>query len=257
MKKIIFITIIALIPYYISGQINSYQSGEKVEYLIHYGVINGGIATLEVKSDTLNGKEVLHSVMMAKTTGISDAIFKVLDIYESFIDPETELPVRAIRNIREGRYRKYNDVLFDHKSRSDSAIVNSDLTGIHIVPKGIHDIISSFYWLRNRILPQMDKMQKGQLITIMTWFTDELYPIKLRYMGIDEVRTKAGKIKCYKFNPVTEKGRLFETDQDVTFWLSVDKNYLPVKIRFDIFVGSFTVEMVKYEGLVGPLGEVN
>ena len=72
-------------------------------------------------------------------------------------------------------------------------------------------------------------------------------------MGIEEVKTKAGRIRCHKFNPITEKGRLFKTEQDVTFWFSDDKNYLPVKIRFDIFVGSFMVDMIDYEGLKYPL----
>jgi hypothetical protein len=52
---------------------------------------------------------------------------------------------------------------------------------------------------------------------------------------------------------VTEKGRLFKTEEDVSFWFSADKNYLPVRIRFDIFVGAFTVEIVSYEGLAYPL----
>jgi len=91
------------------------------------------------------------------------------------------------------------------------------------------------------------------MLTIMTWFTDELYPIRLKYIGIEEVKTKAGKIKCLKFNPVTETGRLFKTEEDVSFWFSADKNYLPVKIRFDIFVGGFTVELTNYEGLIYPL----
>jgi hypothetical protein len=96
-------------------------------------------------------------------------------------------------------------------------------------------------------------LKKGELITITTWFTDELYPIRLRYIGTDEVKTKLGKIKCYKFNPVTETGRLFKTEEDVSFWFSTDKNFLPVKIRFDIFVGAFEVEIVSNEGLVYPL----
>jgi hypothetical protein len=91
------------------------------------------------------------------------------------------------------------------------------------------------------------------MITIMTWFTDEYYPIRLRYLGIDEIRTRVGKIKCLKFNPVTEKGRLFKTEDDVSFWFSADKNYLPVKVRFDIFVGSFSAEITHYEGLKYPL----
>jgi hypothetical protein len=250
----IIITISILTSSSLMGQ--NYRVGEKVDYIIHYGVLNGGVATLELKSDTFNGKEVWHSTMLAKTTGMADAIFRVLDIYESFIDPKTELPVKSIRNVREGRYRKYNEVLFDHKTRSDSAILNSDLTGIHIAPKGVHDILSCFYWLRNHILPAMDNAKKGDIITIMTWFTDELYPIRLKYLGTDEVKTKVGKINCYKFNPITEKGRLFKTEEDISFWFSADKNFLPVRIRFDIFVGGFTVEMIKYEGLINPLGFV-
>jgi len=241
-----------LLSSFARGQVVSYQVDEKVDYLIHYGVINGGIATLELKADTFNGMTVWHSKMIAKTTGMADAVFKVLDIYESYIDPETELPVKSIRNIREGHYRKYNVVLFDHKTRSDSSILNSDLTGIHIAPPKIHDILSCFYWFRNHTLPNINLIEKGEIITIMTWFTDELYPIRMKYIGTEEIKTRAGKIKCLRFNPVTETGRLFKTEEDVSFWFSADKNFLPVKIRFDIFVGAFTVEMVSYQGLVSP-----
>lgn len=241
-----------LLPSLTRGQIVSYQVGEKVDYIVHYGVINGGIATLELRKDTFNGKEVWHSALVAKTTGMADAVFKVHDIYESFIDPKTELPVKSVRNIREGRYRKYNEVLFDHKTRADSAILNSDLTGIHITPQGIHDILSCFYWFRNRIFPDSSKLIVGEMITILTWFTDELYPIRMKYIGAEDVKTRAGKIKCLKFNPVTETGRLFKTEEEVSFWFSADKNFLPVKIRFNIFVGAFTIEMISYQGLVSP-----
>jgi hypothetical protein len=91
------------------------------------------------------------------------------------------------------------------------------------------------------------------MVTVNTWFCDELYPIRLKFVGMDDVKTRVGKIRCYKFNPVTETGRLFKSDEDVSFWFSADKNFLPVKIRFDIFVGAFSCEIVNYEGLVYPL----
>ena len=97
-------------------------------------------------------------------------------------------------------------------------------------------------------------LKKGDMITIMTWFTDELYPIRLRFVGIEDIKTKGGKLSCYKFNPVTEKGRLFKDEDGATFWFSADKNYLPVKMRFDIFVGAFTAELQTVEGLIQPLG---
>ena len=88
-------------------------------------------------------------------------------------------------------------MIFDHNTRADSAILTSDLTGIHIAPKGIHDILSCFYYFRNQLSSRIyANLKKGDMITIMTWFTDELYPIRLKYVGTDEVKTKVGRIKC-------------------------------------------------------------
>src|SRR5450759_5339807 len=170
MRRIYFFTgFVLLISTLMQGQADSYKTGEKVTYTIQIGFITAGTGTLELRSDTFNGREVWHSKLAAKTTGMAEVLYRVLDIYESFIDPITELPVKSIRNIHEGRYRKYNVVLFDHKTRSDSSILNSDLTGIHITYPDIHDILSCFYWFRNHSLPSISGIQKGEIITIMTW----------------------------------------------------------------------------------------
>ena len=255
MKKLFDIILILVLPacFLVSGQHTPYKAGEKISYDVRYGIITGGIATLELSSTIEDGQEALHSYFLAKTTGLADVLFKVRDVYESYINPRTELPFKSIRDISEGRYKRYNVVLFDHNTRKDSVILSSDLTGQHITQKGIHDILSCFYYFRKHYLASNYPFKKGEMITIMTWFTDELYPIKMVYAGTEEVKTRAGKIDCYKFNPVTEVGRLFKTEEDVSFWFSADKNFLPVKIRFDIFVGAFTVDITDYEGLAYPL----
>ncbi len=253
MYRIFLIQLAMVMTLAAQAQQMSYRVGEKLDYSISYGVLQGGVASLQIVSDTYMGKSVWHAKLLGKTTGVADAFFKVNDIYETYIDPATELPLLSVRNISEGRYRKYNEVIFDHKTRKDSAILISDLTGVHITQQGIHDILSCFYYIRNHYLPYYDTLKKGDMITIMTWFTDELYPIKMRFKGVEEIRTKAGRLRCLKFNPVTEVGRLFKTEEDISFWFTADKNFLPVRIRFNIFVGAFTVEMVKYEGLVSPI----
>lgn len=250
---VIAVLIFAASPVFPQNPGSPYKPGEKATYLLHYGMLNGGIVKLEMKDSMLDGKRVWHSAISAQTTGVADAMYKVRDVYESFIDPATELPVKAIRNISEGRYRKYNVVLFDHKTRADSAILLSDLTGTHVTEKGIHDIISCFYWFRKKYMPYAPLFKVGEVFTINTWFTDEFYPIRLRYAGMEEVKTKVGRIMCHKFNPVTEVGRLFKTEEDMSVWFSADKNYLPVLIRFNIFVGSVTVNLTSYEGLAYPL----
>lgn len=242
-----------LILFNLEGQESPYIPGERSSYIIHYGMFSGGIASLKLINDTLSGENVWYSEAMAQTTGFADVLFRIKDIYACYLDPATGLPIKSIRNIHEGHYRKYNEVLFDSKTRSDSTILLSNLSGKHIEPPNLHDIITCFYHFRKNVLPENKNFRKGQLFTIMTWFTDSLYPIRLRYIDTEEVKTRFGKIKCLKFNPVTETGRLFKTEEDMSIWFSADKNYLPVKIRFDIFVGSLTVELTEYEGLANKL----
>jgi hypothetical protein len=86
MKKLLLIIYwILILPSFVYSQSAAYQAGEKVEYIIHYGVVNAGVATLELQKDTFAGKNVLRSVFVAHTTGLADALFKVRDIFESDI----------------------------------------------------------------------------------------------------------------------------------------------------------------------------
>jgi hypothetical protein len=237
----------------ISAQQQPYSPGEKVSYQIKYGLVTSGEGELEIKEAYYKGEPVWHAVATGRTTGIADAIYQIRDTYESYIDPETDLPVFSIRNIKEGHYRRYNEVAFDHKSRSDSTLVFSDRSGNHIAPKDLLDIVSCFYWFRKYHLANTDTLIPGQTFTMTTWFADELYPIVLRYKGMETVKLKDGKILCYRFHPVTEVGRVFESEEDMVMWFSADENFIPVKVRFDIFVGAFHVEMTKSEGLKTPL----
>jgi hypothetical protein len=235
------------------AQQQPYMPGEKVSYQIKYGIVGSGQATLEIKEGFYKGRPVWHAVVAGQTTGLADALYKVRDVYESYIDPETDLPVFTIRNISEGRYRKYNEVGFDHTSRSDSTLLFSDLTGRHSGPKGLLDIVSCFYWFRKYYLAAGKELVPGETYKMMTWFADELYPIILRYKGKETIRIKGSRIECYRFHPVTEVGRVFKTEEDMAMWFTADENFLPVKVRFDIFVGSFHVDMTNYEGLRAPL----
>jgi len=224
-----------------------YKPGENFTYLIHYGFINGGKAFININNDLILDKRAYHVKIQAKTTGIADALYKVRDTYESYIDPLTDLPVKAIRNISEGRYKRYNEVLFDHESRTDSSLVYSQTSGLQVVPKNIHDILSGFYYMRKYYIT--DGISIGDIIHIKTYFTDELFPLSICYKGTETIRTKLGKVECYRFDPVTEVGRLFKTENDMSIWFSKDKNFIPVRIRFDIYVGSVKVDLIEFEGI--------
>jgi hypothetical protein len=118
---------------------------------------------------------VYHLVGAAHTIGMTDAVYKIRDKYESFVDINTGLPVKSIRNIREGRYKYYNEVLFDHGP--DSTRIVSKKSGEKFVSANIYDIVSVFYIGRKKYFN--DALVKGQVIEFKTYFADKEFPFSM------------------------------------------------------------------------------
>lgn len=231
-----------------SAQRPVYGHGEELHYVMNYGFITGGRGILSIRDTVLNGKKVQHMSGLAYTVGLADAIYKIRDKYESFVDVETDYPIKSIRNIREGRYRYYNEVLYHHGP--DSTRIVSQKSGEKYVAPNIYDIVTAFYIGRKKYFN--DNLVKGQTVEIMTYFSDEEFPLRIRYQGLETIHTKFGKLECYKFAPVTEVGRSFKTDEDMHIWITRDQNRIPVRVKFNLVVGSFTCDLEQFRGLQNP-----
>lgn len=224
----------------------TFTDGESLKYVMHYGWIDGGYASLKLKEETYEGKDVYHVEAIGATSGITDMVYNVHDVYESYFDRETLLPYKAIRNIKEGKYRSYNEVYYNHEAEK----LESMRSGVHVfpdsLPKQVFDLVSAFYLLRKR---NFEDINEGDLITINTYFSDEFWLLQVRYMGTKVIRTRLGKFECMEFRPVVEPGRVFDTEDDVKVYMSKDKNFIPIRVQMDIIVGSFKGDLVEYSGL--------
>ncbi|MDB4334796.1 DUF3108 domain-containing protein [bacterium] len=233
----------------------AYSSGEKLVYDLHYGFISGGKISLVSERTFINGKKANHLSITGKTVGMVDALYKIRDRYESYVDLKTDLPIKSVRNIREGRYKYYNEVYFHRNDiENDSCLITSKRSGDHRMPLGIHDIVSAFYYARK--FNYNDNLKKNEVIEFTTYFSDEIFPLRIRFKGIETIKTKFGKIECYKFSPVTEVGRAFKTEEDMVIWISRDKNRIPVKATIDLAVGSFSCTLIEFQGLYNPFASV-
>jgi len=231
-------------------QKKSFASGERLKYQIHYGFIRGGEAVLEVRDSTYEGKRVNHLYLNGKTVGIASSLYLVDDTYQSFTDTLTNWPYKSIRDIHENRYKHYSTQTFDHWSRKDSSICNSSISGKVVVVKGCQDILSSFYYLRTQMLDK--KPIIDELFIVDTYFTDEKYPLVIRFKGFEKIDTKFGTVDCMKFMPEVLTGRVFKSKDDMTIWFSNDNNFIPIRIKFDIFIGAVYCDLVGYAGLFYP-----
>lgn len=225
----------------------AFKSGEILTYQFKYGFVSAGIGTLKLTEADYQRKKVFHSVTKIETTGLSDKIYGVKDIYESWFDKETNLPYKHIRNIKEGRYTKYNEVTYDRKGNS----VNSKQSGVHVVPEKILDLSSTIYYIR-RI--DFSKFIEGDSLLLNMYFADEVFPFHFIYNGKETIRTKFGKINCIKISPRVEVGRIFKRPDDVTVWFTDDDNCLPVMVEMDIRIaGKVFLKLIAYQNTANPV----
>jgi hypothetical protein len=249
MKKLFFF--LALTIFVISSvqaQKKSYHDGEWFKFRIHYGWFNASYATLEVKEETLGGKEVHHVIGKGKSTGLLDLFFEVDDTYETFIDKETQLPQKFIRDINEGGHTKNKVIYFDQQSH-EATVKNlkSNEVKAYEIEANVQDMLSVFYFLRNKIDPE--DLNKGDAIYVDLFFDEKNYKFKTVFLGREVLKTKFGKINSLKFRPFVQADRIFKEEESLTFWVSDDDNRIPLKIKADLAVGSLEADLDAFKGL--------
>jgi hypothetical protein len=228
---------------------NAFQVGEKLRYRITYGFVDAGEATLELKSTSKkgsNGRELIHAVGIGKTLGGFNSFYKVEDRYETYLDKKGIFPWFFVRRVDEGGYKINQDYSFKH----DKAKVDNGAGKDFKVPVGVQDMISSFYYARTL---NLQGVKKGKIFQFNCFMDDELYNLKIKYVGDEEIHIRKGKFKCHKFVPVVQTGRYFKSEEDVNFWVTSDKNKIPVLVRAKIPVGVVKMHLVEWSGLKNEL----
>lgn len=255
-KTILFITLVALTLGMTSSSLVSYPTaknvsfkvGEKLRYRVSYGFVDAGEAVLEVKSTAKkgNGRPLYQVTGTGRTLGGFNAFYRVDDLYESYIDQKGVFPWYFKRRVDEGGYKINQDYTFQHHKYK----VQTDEGNSFKIPMGVQDMISSFYYARTL---DFKNMKKGQEFEFKCFMDDELWPLKVKYVGDEEISIRKGKFKCHKFVPVVQTGRYFESEEDVNFWVTADENRIPVLVKAKIPVGSIKMHLVEWENLKAEL----
>lgn len=223
---------------------SSFKSGEKLRYRITYGFMDAGEAVLTVNNTSKKGagRDLYHVKAEGRTLGGFNLFYKVEDTYESYIDKRGAFPWIFKRRVNEGGYKIEQDYTF----KQDKKKVNNGEGKEFTVPVGIQDMISSFYHARTL---DFEKMKVGQVTEFKCFMDDEIYPLKIKYVGTEEIKIRKGTFDCMKFVPVVQEGRYFESEDDVQFWVTNDKNRIPVLVKAKIPVGTVKMHLVEWDNL--------
>lgn len=256
MKKFIsiFIAVIVWLPLTAGDDFcgirnTAFNSGESISFNIFYAVagiyVNAGSATFTTSLEKVNNVPCYHVIGDGKTNSSYDWIFKVRDRYESYFDTVNLQPMKFIRNVDEGGYKKKENVTFNQQT--NTAITND---GVFKVPNCVQDVLSAVYYARNI---DFSKYKVGDKIPFSMFLDNENYDLYIRYLGKETIKTKYGKFNSIKFKPLLVKGTIFEGGEKMTVWVSDDPNHVPIRIESPIVVGSIKIDMMQYKNLRYPL----
>tara|TARA_R110002051_G_scaffold325871_1_gene432724 strand:+ start:12262 stop:13041 length:780 start_codon:yes stop_codon:yes gene_type:complete len=250
MKKIVvFVLTIYSLGAFSQETSTPFKSGEWLKFRIHYGIFNASSATLHVTNDNLNGKSVYKVRGEGKTTGAARIFYKVDDVYESYFDKEDGKPYRFVRKIDEGGYTKDIEINYDYvKKQAELNDKKNNKKQNFTITNKVQDLISAFYYIRKNY--DFEDLVIGEFIKLdMLYDDDGIFQFKLKYLGLDTLKTKYGKVQCLKFRPYVQSGRVFKEEESLSLWVSNDLNKIPIRIKADIAVGSIKADLDGYNGL--------
>lgn len=227
---------------------NSYKAGERLSFRVYYNMsfiwIYAGDATFATRPTELNGRKVLHITGDGRTAKSYEWFYKVRDLYETYIDQESLLPHRFIRNVNEGNISFKHDVSFD---RGQNIATSAGKT--YSVPQCTQDVLSAIYYARSI---DYNQYKPGDRIPFEMFLDDKVYSLYIKYLGKEEIETKKGKFRAIKISPLLIEGTIFSGGEKMTVWVSDDKNHIPLRVDSPITVGSIKVDLVGYENLLHP-----
>jgi hypothetical protein len=223
-----------------------FQPGEKMHFVLKYGAIPAGAATLEVHAmDEMQGVEAYHFVMTARSNSFIDIFFKVRDRIDSYTDAGMNHSLYYKKDQKEGNTRRDIRVDFDWK-KNESTYVNFDNEPkvISQLP-GTFDPLSAFYYLRLYDFAKEETFEHP-----VTDGEKNLMGI-LRVTGRETITVPAGTFETLVLEPDMKNVEgVFSKKQraKIKLWVTNDGSRLLVQMKSKAIVGSFVAELVSVEG---------
>ncbi len=231
-----------------------FKSGEQATYKIYYHWHFVWIESGEVTFSVANCK--YHDIPSYYFEGLGhsyakyDWFYQVRDTFQAYVDTFGFTPLRFARYSNEGSNHVKNDNLFDnlhHKvfcysGDKDRAYKRDSVT----IPACTFDPLSGIYYTR---CLNISGLKINDTLPLTLYLDNKIYHIHIKYMGKEVETTQFGNFRCIKFNVSLISGTIFKPGEEMTVWVTDDKNRLPVYIEAPIIIGSVRVELLSFSNL--------
>lgn len=222
---------------------DAFTYGEVLKYRIHFGIINAATAELKIdnKSVMVKDRPTYHITASGRTNSSFDWMYRVREHFESYMDSQSMAPLKYFKSVRENKYKDVDFVIYDHeKEYLYGKKKNLD------IPRYVQDIVSGAYYARTI---DFTGAYNGKTYPVNIYLDQEVYKLKFKYLGKETIKSDIGKVRCIKLRPQLVVDRVFKDEDDMTIWITDDKNRIPLRVQTDIWVGSLKIDLNEYSGL--------
>jgi len=230
----------------------TFENGEEMTYKLFYNWNFVWLAAGEVTFKVKDVGDQFYISAIGRTYKSYEWFYKVRDSYESYVDKETLLPNKFVRDVREGKYSFYNNVTFNQNHGVAHSVHGKTKENTKEedfpIDNCMHDLLSIIYYARNL---DFNNLKPEQPLPIKIFLDNDIYPLEVKYKGKEQnKRIKgSGRFNTIKFSPEVVEGNVFKKGDEMMIWISDDENKIPLMIETPISVGSVKVVLKSYKGL--------
>jgi hypothetical protein len=211
---------------------------EKLTYRVMLYGVPTGTAVLEAANK--NGEVRIT----ARVT--SNEVFSSVYPVDIFVDTRLMVGNYLLTHIRQHEGSTTGDTGFTLMLREKNAFwvdrLNKRYSNIPLPSEDVMDMISGFYYLRNR------NLEVGKPVLLHLFDSSRYVPTTVEVLRKEHLRLPAFReADTLVVHPILETDGFFHTSGDIFIWLTDDEKKVPVKMEAQIPLGKVTAELVAAE----------
>lgn len=216
----------------------SFNAGERMEYVVSYGIIPAGTMTLEMAGlETYAGQPAYHATFRAQSNRAVSFLYELTSTEESWFDARELYSLRYRRVSTEKGKTRERDYRFDQE-RHLRIEAGGEVKPTS--PRAV-DQLAVLYYLR--ALP----LAPGKSFILRNQADPDNNPLKLRVLKQERIKVPGGTFDTYVLDlDVKTDSGVFKKGGENRVWVTRDDRHVPVRIASKIGLGSFQAELVDY-----------
>lgn len=211
--------------------------GERLEYEVRFGRLKVGNAHMEVVAlEQLRGRTAWHTAFWVQG---GNFLYRVNDVYESWIDAETLSSLKFVQELNEGgkvterRFEIFPErAMFIQTNKRDAKEEESVSNPL--------DDGSFLYFIRT--IP----LVVGETYDFNRYFRPDRNPVRIKVLRKEKVRVPAGSFDAIVIQPVIKTKGIFSENGHAEIWLSDDDRHIMLQLKSRLSFGSLNLYLRRY-----------